>query len=132
MNLGSSNRQIYDNCSYGKELYESTSPYYYRVYFGNYENCNKCKYDKFYVKFQPEIVNIESELKNLTRPLSNCDQFKYSPNCKDPNICISTFDKSAPVVFAPEVCPIVHNNIPKTSNPGRRFPDTNICNIGKL
>lgn len=132
MNTGSFNRQMYDNCNYEKRIYESTSPLDYMLYFGKHENCNKCKYDKFYVKYQPEIVNTESELKNLTRPLSDCDQFKYSPKCGKTGICTSTFHKSVPVVFAPEVCPIVHNNLPKVTCVGRRYPDLDICNIGKM
>jgi len=127
MNTGSSNRPIYDACSYQKRLYESTSPLAYQLYQGKHENCNKCIYDKFYVPYQPEIVDIESELKNITRPLSDCDQFKYSPKCKKSGLCISTFDKTAPIVLAPEVCPIIYNNIPRQTNPGYRLPNPNFC-----
>ena len=100
MNTGSSNRQIYDSCNYQKRLYESTSPLAYQLYQGAHENCNKCIYDKFYVPYQPEIVDIESELKNITRPLSDCDQFKYSPKCKKSGLCVSTFDRTVPIVLA--------------------------------
>lgn len=127
MNQGSSNRQLYDRCNYQKRLYESTSPLAYRMYFGQVENCNKCQYDRFYVKYQPEIVDVESELKNLTRPLSKCDQFKYSPTCKKSSLCLSTFDKSAPVILAPEICPIVFNNIPRQKKPGYELPNMNPC-----
>lgn len=127
MNTGSSNRPIYDACSYQKRLYESTSPLAYQLYQGKHENCNKCIYDKFYVPYQPEIVDIESELKNITRPLSDCDQFKYSPKCKKSGLCISTFDKTVPIVLAPEVCPIIYNNIPRQTNPGYRLPNPNFC-----
>ena len=127
MNTGSSNRQIYDNCNYQKRLHESVSPLAYQLYQGKHENCNKCIYDKFYVPYQPEIVDIESELKNITRPLSDCDQFKYSPKCKKSGLCISTFDKTAPIVLAPEVCPIIYNNIPRQTNPGYRLPNPNFC-----
>ena len=70
---------------------------------------------------------LESELKNLTRPLSQCDQFKYSPSCKKSGLCLSTFDKSVPVILAPEVCPIVYNNIPRRLTPGYHLPDPNPC-----
>jgi len=132
MNQGSSNRQIYDNCNYEKRLYESTSPLSYQMYFGAHENCNKCKYDKFYVKYQPEIVDIESELMNLTRPLSKCDQFQYSPTCVKSNMCTSTHDRSVPVIMAPEVCPIIYNNIPRQLGPGFHIPTQNICDIGRF
>ncbi|QKF93962.1 hypothetical protein QKU48_gp0504 [Fadolivirus algeromassiliense] len=126
-NSGAFNRSMYDTCSYQKDLYESVSPLAYQMYFGKHENCGKCLYDNFYVKYQPEIVDVESELRNITRPLSDCDQFKYSPTCKRSGLCISTFDKSAPVVLAPEVCPIIYNNIPKQTNPGYTVPSANIC-----
>jgi len=124
---GSSNRQIYDQCNFQKRTYESTSPLSYQLYQGKFENCNKCIADKFYVPFQPEIVDIESELKNITRPLSDCDQFKYSPTCKRSGLCTSTFDRSVPIVLAPEVCPIIYNNIPRQTNPGYHLPNPNFC-----
>jgi hypothetical protein len=99
----------------------------YALSLYKHENCGKCMYDKFYVKYQPEIVDVESELKNITRPLSECDQFKYSPTCKRSGLCLSTFDKTVPVVLAPEVCPIVYNNIPRQTHPGYRLPNPNIC-----
>lgn len=120
MNIGSSNRTIYDNCSYSKSLYESTSPLMYQMYQGKWENCNKCVHDKFWTPYQ--LVDIETELRNQTRPLSNCDQFKYSPDCKKSGLCLSTFDKTVPVVLVPEVCPIIHNNIPRTTDTGFSIP----------
>ncbi len=127
MNIGSSNRGLYDTCAYEKRIYESTSPLAYRMYGGFGENCNKCINDKFYVKYQPEIVDIESELKMLTKPLSRCDQFKYSPTCKKSGLCTSTFDPKNPIVLAPEVCSIVYNNIPKRNSPGYHLGDPNVC-----
>lgn len=125
MNIGGSTRLSYDTCSYEKQIYESTSVLPYNLYFGAQENCNKCIHNKFYTRFG--LVDQESELKNLTRPLSHCDQFKYSPNCKKSGLCLSTFDKSVPVVLAPEVCPIIYNNIPRQTDPGYRLPDPNFC-----
>ena len=127
MNTGSSNRLMYDSCAYEKQLYESTQPLNYNLFFGKFENCNKCRYKRFYTRQSPEIVAVETELKNYTRPLSHCDRFKYSPLCKRSGLCISTFDRQVPIVLAPEICPIVHNNIPKTLDPGYRLPSANIC-----
>ena len=124
--LGISNRQIYDNCNYEKRLYESTSPLAYNLYFGKHENCNKCRDDKFWVRYQ--LVDIESELRNQTRPLSHCDQFKYSPSCKRSGLCLSTFDPSVVVTPAPETCPIIYNNIPRATHPGYTLPSMNPCN----
>jgi len=129
MNIGGFSRGKYDSCQYQKDLYESTSPLAYNLYFGAQENCNKCVFDgQFNVKYQPSIVDTESELLNLTRPLSKCDNFLYSPACKRSGLCTSTFDRTNPVVLAPEVCPIVYNNIPKYLNPGYRLPSGDICN----
>lgn len=126
MNSGSFNRQLYDNCNTSRLIKQSTDPLAYRLYFGAQENCNKCLYDNFYVKYQPEIVDVESELKNLTRPLSDCDQFKYSPTCKRSGLCTSTFDRSVPIVLAPEVCPIVYNNMVRWGQ-GYKLPSADIC-----
>lgn len=129
MNIGSSNRLPYDNCAYQKSLRESTSPLQYQLYQGKFENCNKCVHDKFYAPF--DLVDTESELKNLNKPLSRCDQFKYNPKCKRSGMCVSTFDKSNPIVLAPEVCPIVTNNIKRSTGPGFTLPKENICGCKK-
>ena len=126
MNIGASNKMLYDNCAYQKRLYESTSPLLYQLYEGAHEHCKKCLYDKFWRPF--DLVDIESELMNITRPNSKCDQFKYDPRCVQSTSCLSTFDKDVPVVFAPEVCPIIHNNIPKMKSPGYSLPPPRICN----
>lgn len=126
MNIGSSNKSIYDNCDYQQRLYESTSPLAYHLYFGSVENCNKCIDDKYWVKY--DLVDIESELRNQVRPLSNCDQFKYAPDCKRSGMCTSTFDRSVPKILNPQVCPIVYNNIPRQKSPGYRLPNQNFCN----
>lgn len=119
--LGSSNRLIYDECDYQQRLDESTSPFAYRMYQGSVENSNKCIYDKFWMKYQ--LVNIESNLRNQDRPVSKCNQFKYSPGCKDTTgVCIGTFDENVPVIPAQEVCPVVCNNIPRRTDTGFRMP----------
>ena len=122
---GSSNRLAYDECAYKKQLQESTSPFNYRMYEGAFENCNKCVQDKFYKPY--DLVDQESELKNITRKATLCPKFKYDPNCKKSKTCTSTFDKSVPVVLAPEVCPIVSNNIKKSKKTGFKKPDMDYC-----
>ena len=131
MNSGSSgsfNRPIYDNCATQKYYYESTSPLKYRLYHGAHENCNKCTYKKqFWTPY--ELVDIESELRNQTRPLSDCPQFQYNPKCKDSSMCLSTYSPNVPVVFAPEICPIVHSNILSWNSPGYHLSNPkNMCN----
>ena len=127
-NYGGSTRLIYDACAYRKTLQESTSPLGYMLYEGKHENCDKCRQDKFWRPFDREMVDVESDLKNITRPNTKCPQFKYNPACKKSGSCFSTFDNSAPIILAPEVCPIVHNNIPKMTTPGYSVPSSNICN----
>jgi hypothetical protein len=127
MNQGSSNRQIYDNCAYAQWVYASTEPITYQLYMGKNENCNKCRYDKFWHPY--DLVDVESELRNQTRPASKCGCYKYNKNCKMSPSCISTFDKSVPVVFPPDVCPIVYNNIKMPKDVGYRVPNPNICGI---
>lgn len=127
MNIGASNRLLYDNCAFQKRIYESTSPLAYRLYQGAFESCNKClgSDGKFWSPYQ--LVDIESELRNQTRPLSHCDQFKYSPNCRRSGLCLSTFDPSVPNPVAPEVCPIIYNNIARPVHPGYHLPDPAFC-----
>lgn len=124
MNTGSSNRPIYDTCATQKYYEESTSPLAYQMYHGKFENCNKCRHDLFWTPYA--LVDVETELKGLTRPVSHCDQFKYNPKCKKSGICWSTHAKDVPVVYAPEVCSILHNNIPKVVDNAQRLPDP-IC-----
>ncbi|CAH6421740.1 Hypothetical protein KVN_LOCUS426 [uncultured virus] len=125
INQGSSNRLIYDNCAYEKDLHESTSPLMYNLYQGKFEHCQKCRFDQFITPYM--LVDIESELRNQTRPQSNCDQFKYNPKCPKSRLCRNTFDKTNPIVLPPEVCPIVYNNIPRPMSTGYRLPNPNFC-----
>lgn len=125
MNQGGSNKLIYDNCAYEQRLYTSTEPLMYALYEGKFENCGKCRYDKFWRPF--DLVDVESELRNQTRPASKCGQFKYNPTCRLSPACISTYDPSVPVVYAPEVCPIVINNIPKMTTVGYSLPVADFC-----
>lgn len=124
---GASNRQVYDCCAYAQALQQSVDPLQYQLYFGAQESCTKCIDKKAWFKQDKEIVNIESDLLNLTRPLSKCDQYKYNPNCESGPECISTFAQDVPRILSPSLCPIVYNNIPVMQNPGYTLPDTNIC-----
>lgn len=124
---GASNRQIYDCCNYAQTLQQSVDPLQYNLYFGAGENCSKCIDKKAWFKQDRQIVDIESELRNQTRPLSRCDFLKYNPNCKTTDSCISTFDPNVPRILSPSLCPIVYNNIPVQSSPGYTVPSPDIC-----
>ena len=125
---GASNRQIYDCCAYAQALQQSVDPLQYDLYFGAVENCNKCIDKQAWFRQDKQIVDIESDLWNITRPLTRCDGYKYNPNCKTGPNCVSTFDPNAPKVLSPSLCPIVYNNIPIQTNPGYTVPEPgNIC-----
>ena len=126
-NIGSSNLPIYDCCKYAQNVKQSTAPLSYQLYFGANENCSRCVYDKIWFKQDPEIVDIESELRNQTRPLSNCSINKYNPDCKTSSKCISTFAPNIPRVISPSLCPIVFNNIPRPTNVGYTVPNQQVC-----
>lgn len=123
-NFGSSNRLRYDACAYRKNLAESTGPLVYRLYEGKFEHGGKCIFEnQFWRPF--DLVDVESELKNITRPNTKCPELKYLPFCEKSKACVSTFDKSIPKVIAPEVCPIIYSNIGSNtiSGPGWRAPE---------
>ncbi len=115
---GSFNKLMYDKCAHDEANDRRVGPYMYMMYQGKHENCNKCRKDKFWVPYHPNMVDVESELSNRTRPASNCSQFKYRPGCETSKMCMSTYSASAPVILPPEVCPIVTNNIPRTTSNG--------------
>jgi hypothetical protein len=126
---GSSSRQIYDCCAYAQSLQQSVDPLQHQLYFGANENCSKCIDNKAWFKQDTEIVNLESELRNQTRPLSKCDQYKYNPNCKSGPMCTSTYDPNVPRILSPSLCPIVYNNIPKQDSPGYNVPNPDVCGL---
>lgn len=124
--IGSFNRLTYDNCEYSKHLQESTSPLMYMMSRYKYENCGVCTYDgKLWAPF--DLVDYESELLNITRPNSKCPDMKYDPRCPRSPMCISTFDSDWPVVYAPDVCPVVCNNIKKMMTPGYVLHERAYC-----
>jgi hypothetical protein len=126
VNIGGYNRLSYDNCAYEKKLNESVSPLMYRLYEGAFQNCNKCTYqNKFWRPY--DLVDLESELKNITRPNTKCPQLKYNPDCKRSPNCVSTFERDLPVVLDSQVCPVVMNNIPRMNNPGYQVPREYAC-----
>jgi hypothetical protein len=125
-NFGSFNRPGYDRCAYQKTLYESTAPLQHQLYEGKFEHCEKCTHeDKFYRPF--DLVDVESELLGINRPVSRCPQFKYNPNCKASKMCTSTFDNTIPIVPNPIVCPIVYNNITRMVHPGYELSKLSSC-----
>lgn len=154
---GYSSQLLYDDCDYNQDLIANRNYAQYRLYQGAFENVGKCKFDNFYHPY--DLVDVESELKNQTRPASRCANLKYRgvkqtgkcetvkrpyqidyahkhvgeglviphTNCSIDGT-LGTFEKSVPVVYPPEICPIVHNNIPKRNCPGYVIPEYITCN----
>ena len=84
----SSNRLIYDSCSYEKNLQQSMGPGEYALYTGKFENCAKCRIE-FGVNggngvslFSGNLVDLESDLRGQTRISSDCPSMKYHPGEK--------------------------------------------------
>ncbi len=124
-NIGGFNRLSYDMCAYNKTLQQSINPCSYQLYFGAQEHCKKCRPDEnFWRKY--DLVDVESDLWNINRPNSKCPQYKYNNKCKTSEFCISTFSKDAPVIYAPEICPIIYNNIPKITSITYAIPDLSL------
>ncbi len=90
----SSNRLMYDACAYKKKLDESTGPFNYTMYPGAYDNCAKCRIELGLVggnvtNLLPtgNMVDIESDLHGTTRPLSDCPDRKFHPQCRNCRNC---------------------------------------------
>lgn len=121
MNNGHSDRLMYDDCATAVETRQSLGPFGYRMSRDPWENNNKCIYNEFVAATDVRLVDAESELQNRTRRASKCPTRKYNPNCEKSKNCTSTFDESNPIVYAPEVCSIVRNNLPRPEELGKGF-----------
>lgn len=81
-------RTPYDQCAYRKNLRQSTSSLDYILDPNKYYNCNQCRIElgtfggNNVSLSQNNLVNVESDLKNITRQLSSCPERKYLPSCE--------------------------------------------------
>lgn len=79
------NRLKYDACAYDKELKQSTDPLSYIINPIKYENCDKCRMELGVVggsdvsHIKGNMVDLENDLRNQTRPNTHCPAYKYSP-----------------------------------------------------
>uniref|UniRef100_A0A6C0E963 Uncharacterized protein n=1 Tax=viral metagenome TaxID=1070528 RepID=A0A6C0E963_9ZZZZ len=124
---GWSSRLPYDDCETNRRYEESKGPGMYQMFEPKFENCNRCKVEKLYKRYDAEIVDAESDLKNIIRRASKCPENQYNPKCKKSQYCTSTFDSSNPVILAPEVCPIVQNNLKRYNTKGFKDPELLNC-----
>jgi hypothetical protein len=80
------NRLSYDSCEYNKTLEQSVGPLSFILDPIKYENCKKCRMELGIVggtavsHISGSLVDLESDLRNQTRPHSHCPSLMYSPN----------------------------------------------------
>jgi hypothetical protein len=81
----SSSRLSYDDCSYKTELTQSVSPLNYMLDPIKYEHCNKCRMEMGILggtavsHIAGNLVDLENDLRNQTRPNTHCPIYKYLP-----------------------------------------------------
>lgn len=124
-NSNGSNRSIYDDCYYAHQVHDETSPFIYQMYEGKYENCGKCRKDNFYHPY--DLVDVESELRNETRPMSRCGGWKYNPNYNIP--ACRTF-KSQPTMYENPTKRYYYNDNPLNKQISHYYAQSQ-PNIGK-
>jgi hypothetical protein len=85
----SSNRLMYDACTYESKVKTSTGPYQYAIYNGKFENSSKCTIERNVVGgnhvslYSGNLVDLESDLRGQTRLASKCPSRKYTPKTLD-------------------------------------------------
>ncbi len=85
----SSNRLMYDACTYESKVKTSTGPYQYAIYNGKFENSSKCTIERNVVGgnhvslYSGNLVDLESDLRGQTRLASKCPTRKYTPKNLD-------------------------------------------------
>jgi len=91
----SSNRLIYDGCSYQSKLHESSNALEYLLDISKNENENKCRIELGIVggsnvsHIKGNLVDLESDLLGVTRKATLCPSEKFKSVCatKDINKC---------------------------------------------
>ncbi len=79
------NKLKYDTCAYKKDLDQSVGPLSYILNPIKYENCNKCRHEFGLVggsavsHIRGNLVDLENDLRNQTRPASSCPSKKFQP-----------------------------------------------------
>lgn len=86
----SSNHLKYDPCAYQQYIKESRNVGCYQLYAGKYVNQRQCRIGLGVVAgndvslYKGSLVDLESEMKGITRPNSLCPTNKYMPRCQQP------------------------------------------------
>lgn len=83
----SSNRLMYDACSTKQQVQGNGTIFEHQMYTGKYNNCKPCRIilgqvGGNNVSVTPgNMVDLESDLMGITRPLTDCSNGRYKPNC---------------------------------------------------
>ncbi len=90
------NRLRYDTCAYSRDLAESVAPIDYVINPIKYEHCNKCRMELGVVggtavsHVSGNLVDLENDLFNITRPGTRCPKYKYHPTAPGKDIVTLT------------------------------------------
>ena len=101
------NRLNYDACAYSKALSQSVAPIDYVINPIKYEHCGKCRMELGIVggtavsHINGNLVDLENELFNITRPSTRCPDYMYHPG-----------QPGQPIVSDIQVHPGRHANAP--------------------
>jgi hypothetical protein len=85
----SSNRLKFDKCAYNKDLAQSTSSLNYTLDPSKWYNCSPCRNELGLLGgntvslTRDNMVDLESDLFNMTRQNSRCPERKFLPQCDD-------------------------------------------------
>jgi hypothetical protein len=94
------NRLAYDHCRYSRELNENTNVLKYIINENRYEHPNKCRHELGVLggatvsQVRGNVVDLESELRGITRNLSMCAVSQAKPLDEQP---IILNDKTKPI-----------------------------------
>lgn len=79
------NRLRYDQCAYSRSLEQSIAPLDYYTDISAVEHCNRCMGDVGIIggtavsHVSGDLVALENDLRNLTRPATKCPMYQYKP-----------------------------------------------------
>jgi len=126
----SSTRLGYDTCAYNTRLGESKDIFDHVVWAPYYENCNKCVTNPAEEDRQRigTRVDVESDLRIITRLNSLCPDARYKPCGPDNMAACRVYPTITPYTCERDI--INFYNLPRNFNIGYH-PDTKPCNLRK-
>lgn len=86
-------RTKYDDCAQRQYAEQATSPLSYSLDINRYDNCKKCRMELGLVGgtgvsiIEGNLVDLDSELRGVTREASRCSSKKYQNACAGENDC---------------------------------------------